>query len=193
MNQLPLVCLHFFVVALVRRWDRHSRSYYALNILADKHLILQNAKRPLFKMCTTTDRISHAICLSLSVPIRYTHRYDIAEMCNYLVLYYMISSTLILSHVICALCTHETNEPKKVERTSTLDYVCENIYRILGENICFRSANFFFSFLMLYWIAYWYPIVVNVLLHVFVFGSMLFFFLFICSAVYFFPVSKISE
>lgn len=40
----------------------------------------------------------------------------------------MISCTLILSHVICALCTHETNEPKKVERTSTLDYVCEFIY-----------------------------------------------------------------
>lgn len=46
-----------------------------------------------------------------------------------------------------------------------------------GRKHLFSFSEFFFSFLMLYWIAYWYPIVVNVLLHVFVFGSMLFFFL----------------
>lgn len=107
----------FFVVAWVRRWDRHSRSYYALNILADKHLILQNAKRPLFQICTTTDRISHAICLSLSVPILYTHRYDIAEMCNYLVLYYiwfLAHWFYLMWYVLCVL-MKRTNRKKSRE------------------------------------------------------------------------------
>lgn len=85
----------------------------------------------------------------------------------------MISCTLILSHVICALCVlmKRTNRKKSREHLHWIMFA--NIYRILAENICFRAANFF---LMFYWIAYWYPIVVNVLLHVFVFGSMLFFF-----------------
>lgn len=109
----------FFVVAWVRRWDRHSRSYYALNILADKHLILQNAKRPLFQICTTTDRISYAICLLLSVPILYTHRYDIAEM------WFLAHWFYLMWYVLCVL-MKRTNRKKSREHLHWIMFA--NIY-----------------------------------------------------------------
>lgn len=99
-------------------------------------------------------------------------------------LYYMISCTLILSHRICALCTHETNEPKKVERTSTLDYVCEYIQNSGRKHLFLFSG--FFSFIS--------HVILNRLLvsdrsqcFTSCFCFLLYvFFLFICSAVYFF-------
>lgn len=68
------------------------------------------------------------------------------------------------------------NERTEKSRENIYIGLCLRIYiQNSGRKHLFSFSEFFFSILVLYWIAYWYPIVVNVLLHVFVFGCMFFF------------------